>query len=194
MENIRIGLVLLAGASLYVNYLLWKRLKSAEKQNEELSQVRCEEGDLFFKSLNSKEKVIKNHEKEIEVLRNSRDNLRNIISKTQKRYDNIESDYKKLVESNEKLGFEFDKLTISHKKIEKTNTRLYSDFKDKNNELLMMDMAYDELLKDYKIKALDLYFWNLLPRSNRETRRKFLESGKYKVYSLSTGELCFEVV
>ncbi|WP_047394331.1 hypothetical protein [Cetobacterium sp. ZOR0034] len=194
MENIRIGLVLLAGASLYVNYLLWKRLKSAEKQNEESSQVRYEERDLFFKSLNSREITIDNCEKEIKALRNSRDNLRNIISKTQKRFDNLESDYKKLVESNERLGREFDSLAISHKKIAETNEKLYSNFFEKEEELSILDMAYDELMKAYNSNAMDLYFWNLLPKADRETRRRFLKNGKYRVCNLNTGELVFEVV
>lgn len=65
---------------------------------------------------------------------------------------------------------------------------------ESRTDLYNLDWAYDELMKAFNSNALDLYFWNLLPKSDRETRRKFIKNGQYKVYSLEDGRVAFEVI
>ncbi|MGL5639838.1 MAG: hypothetical protein ACRCW7_10980, partial [Cetobacterium sp.] len=92
----------------------------------------------------------------------------------------LKESYDLLQDTKLKLTKEFEQLEKSHKKLEV--------------DLYNLDWAYDELMKCYNSNAMDLYFWNLLPKADRETRRQFLKSGKYRVYNLRTGELSFEVV
>ena len=92
----------------------------------------------------------------------------------------MESQHKTLVRSNSNLIKNFEQIERSHKKLEV--------------DLYNLDWAYDELMKEYNSNALDLYFWNLLPKSDRETRRRFINKGQYKVYRLEDGRVAFEVI
>lgn len=99
---------------------------------------------------------------------------------TNNKFVDVKAAYDSLMDTKIQLVKEFEQIEKSHKKLEA--------------DLYNLDWAYSELMKCYNSNAMDLYFWNLLPKSDREIRRKFIQSGKYKVYNLATGELCFEVI
>lgn len=82
---------------------------------------------------------------------------------------------------------------ISERKIRRVDklTEIRDDIEEKYSNL---EWAYDILTEAYNQNALDLYFWNLLLKADRETRRKFIRTGKYKVYSLENGHVVFEVI
>lgn len=96
---------------------------------------------------------------------------------------------KKIKELEEKC--EFFK-GISERKIKRVDklTEIRDDLEEKYSNL---EWAYDILLEAYNQNALDLHFWNLLLTADRETKRKFIRTGKYKVYSLENGQVVFEV-
>lgn len=106
-------------------------------------------------------------------------------------YETLEKNKnKKIKELEEKC--EFFK-GISERKIRRVDklTEIRDDLEEKYSNL---EWAYDILTEAYNQNALDLYFWNLLLKADRETRRRFINKGQYKVYSLEDGKLAFEVV
>lgn len=106
-------------------------------------------------------------------------------------YENLEKNKnKKLQELEEK--FEFLQ-GVSERKIKRVDklTEIRDDLEEKYRNL---EWAYDILTEAYNQNALDLYFWNLLLKADRETKRKFIRTGKYKVYNLESGQVVFEVI
>lgn len=107
----------------------------------------------------------------------------NILQKNKIKSERLqkERDYKFYLEDEKRLR-------------EENFKALESEYKTLEVDLYNLDWAYDELMKEYNSNALDLYFWNLLPKSDRETRRRFINKGQYKVYRLEDGRVAFEVI
>ncbi|MGL5710279.1 MAG: hypothetical protein ACRCW9_05485 [Cetobacterium sp.] len=198
MENIEFGVTMMLMGSFGLNYFLFKALKRAEEQRDnnhetyidesnrkdaQIHDLRDKEISLYRELQEAYSAIERNKfamdEKEEELLKAE-------MKYTELKYDannnymDIKESYDLLQDTKIQLVKQFEQLEKSHKKLE---TDLYN-----------LDWAYDELMKCYNSNAMDLYFWNLLPRADRETRRQFLKSGKYRVCNLNTGELIFEVV
>ncbi|MGL5745424.1 MAG: hypothetical protein ACRCXX_09785 [Cetobacterium sp.] len=205
MENIEFGVTMMLMGSFGFNYILFKMLKRVEEERDNNRETYTEKSNRLLEKLIQKNTEIcdlKNKEiklyKELEetystIERNkfAMDEKEEELVKAEMKYTALKYDansnfmdlkksYDLLQDTKLKLTKEFEQLEKSHKKLEV--------------DLYNLDWAYDELMKCYNSNAMDLYFWNLLPKADRETRRRFLKNGKYRVCNLNTGELVFEVV
>lgn len=187
MAYINTTLVLGMATSLYINYLFWKRFKVEKEEKKDIVMTKMWESQVFSTTIDSKEKIIKKQEASLKEYRKTNENLKISLDDKIKQYDELEVRYEE-EKKNSKEHFEsyYDQLNNSEK--------FYGMFLKKEEELYNLDWAYDELMKAYNSNALDLYFWNLLRSADRETRRKFIKSGKYRVCSLEDGRVMFEVI
>ncbi|MGL5796949.1 MAG: hypothetical protein ACRCYT_01965 [Cetobacterium sp.] len=136
-----------------------------------------EELDMAYNAMADRDAIIVDKEEKAIISAMEYTKLKNDTDKT---FISLKEKYDLVQVKSIHLMHDLEQLEKSHKKLEA--------------DLYNLDWAYSELMKCYNSNAMDLYFWNLLPKSDREIRRKFIQSGKYKVYNLATGELCFEVI
>ncbi|MGL5376859.1 MAG: hypothetical protein ACRDAT_00950 [Cetobacterium sp.] len=184
MGNIVFGTSFIAFGSLYLNYILFKQLRRVELQRNSNFE------DIVKSEKEHDEKICELNEK-VDFLRGSLGSTQEELLEARKliklnKYDMNDKNLEIISIKLEYEDFKYD-ANKSFGKLEKLHKKLENDFYN-------LDWAYSELMKCYNSNAMDLYFWNLLAKSDRETRRKFIKSGKYKVYNLATGELCFEVI
>ncbi|MGL4864534.1 MAG: YkyA family protein [Cetobacterium sp.] len=181
-------------ASLYGNYVLRKGIKGITEIAKKDSKEYEKKIDDLDEILEKKDEIIKKQENGLKEYRKTNESLKNMLEDKQEECVELKTSYELEKETREKY---FNKY---HEFFEKYNTQLnnnevlFEDFKKKEIELYNLDWAYDELMKAYNSNVLDLYFWNLLPKADRETRRRFINKGQYKVYSLEDGRLAFEVI
>lgn len=175
MENTL--LLIIAGFSLGYNILQKNKIKSERLQKERDYKFYLEDEKRLREENLKLSKEATKDEKEINSLKTELEELKHVASVN---FKALESQHKTLVRSNSNLIKNFEQIERSHKKLEV--------------DLYNLDWAYDELMKAYNSNALDLYFWNLLPKSDRETRRRFINKGQYKVYRLEDGRVAFEVI
>ncbi|MGL5316080.1 MAG: hypothetical protein ACRC92_22680, partial [Peptostreptococcaceae bacterium] len=197
-ENIEFGVTMMLMGSFGLNYILFKMLKRVEEERDNNHETYIDESnrkDAQIHGLKDNEISLYRELKEaystIERNELAMDEKEEELVKAEMKYTalkyyansnfmDLKESYDLLQDTKLELTKEFEQLEKSHKKLE---TNLYN-----------LDWAYDELMKCYNSNAMDLYFWNLLPKADRETRRRFLKNGKYRVCNLNTGELVFEVV
>ncbi len=194
MVKISIALWLGMIASLYGNYVLRKGIKDIMEIGKKESKKYKKEIDNITQTLEKKDEIIKKQENGLWIQGLKNETLKNLLEDKQEQCVELKASYefekKKREEYFDKYNKFFGKFNIQLN----NNEVLFEDFKNKEIELYNLDWAYDELMKAYNSNALDLCFWNLLPKADRETRRKFTKTGKYRVYSLEDGRLAFEVV
>lgn len=194
MVKVSIALGLGMIASLYGNYVLRKGIKGITEIAKKDSKEYEKKIDDLDEILEKKDEIIKKQENGLKEYRKTNESLKNMLEDKQEECVELKTSYELEKETREKY---FNKY---HEFFEKYNTQLnnnevlFEDFKKKEIELYNLDWAYDELMKAYNSNVLDLYFWNLLPKADRETRRRFINKGQYKVYSLEDGRLAFEVI
>lgn len=194
MVKISIALGLGLVASLYGNYIYRKCVKDIIKIGKRDTEKYKKEIEHINRTLEKKDEIIKKQENSLKEYRDKNRSLKKLLEDKQDECGEFKARYnfekKKRIEFFDKYHEFFGKYTTQLN----NNEVLFEDFKKKEIELYNLDWAYDELMKAYNSNALDLYFWNLLPKADRETRRRFINKGQYKVYSLEDGRLAFEVV
>lgn len=198
-------LIILAGFSIGYNIYQKNKIKSERLQKERDYKFYLEdEKRLRTENLKLSKEATKD-EKEINSLKIELSEAHKIIENNKSTMDGREQDFIELEMRYEELKHEasenFKALVSEHKSLVESNSNLIKNFEniEKSHKKLEVDLynldwAYDELLKAFNSNALDLYFWNLLPKSDRETRRRFINKGQYRVHSLEDGRVAFEVI
>ena len=190
--SIVLGLGLIA--SLYGNYVLRKGIKGITEIAKKDSKEYEKKIDDLDETLEKKDEIIKKQENGLKEYRKTNENLKILLEDNEKQYNEIKVSYEEEKKKSKKYLDKYHEFYGKYNTQLNNNEVLFEDFKKKEIELYNLDWAYDELMKAYNSNALDLYFWNLLPKADRETRRRFINKGQYKVYSLEDGRLAFEVV
>lgn len=205
MENIEFGVTMMLMGSFGLNYILFKMLKRVQEERDNNCESYVDESNKRLRNLILKDidirdlkdkvnqlyKELEDAYEDIERNKFAMDEKEEELVKAEMKYTELKYDannnYMNLKEKYDLVQVRSIHLTKEFEQLEKSHKKLEVD-------LYNLDWAYDELMKCYNSNAMDLYFWNLLPRADRETRRQFLKNGKYRVCNLSTGELVFEVV
>ncbi|MGL5856222.1 MAG: hypothetical protein ACRCYA_13405 [Cetobacterium sp.] len=190
--SIALGLGLIA--SLYANYLLRKSIKNIVEIAKKDAKKYEKEIDDLNRTLEKKDEIIKKQDNELKEHRKTNARLEKLLDNEKEQHGDLKVIYEKEKDKSKKYLKKYHEFFVKHGTQLKNNELLFENFKKKEIELYNLDWAYDELMKAYNSNALDLYFWNLLPKADRETRRRFINKGQYKVYSLEDGKLAFEVV
>lgn len=194
MVKISIALGLGLVTSLYGNYIYRKCVKDIIKIGKRDTEKYKKEIEHINGTLEKKDEIIKKQDNALKEYRKTNENLKTLLDDNEKQYNEIKVSYEDEKKKSEKYLDKYHEFYGKYNTQLNNNEVLFEDFKKKEIELYNLDWAYDELMKAYNSNALDLYFWNLLPKADRETRRRFINKGKYKVYSLEDGRLAFEVV
>lgn len=194
MVKISIALGLGLVASLYGNYIYRKCVKDIIELSKRDSKKYKKEIEDINGTLEKKDEIIKKQDNALKEYRKTNENLKILLDDNKKQYENLKVSHEEETKKSKKYLGKYYEFYNKYNTQLNNNEGLVESFKKKEIELYNLDWAYDELMKAYNSNALDLYFWNLLPKADRETRRRFINKGQYKVYSLEDGRLAFEVV
>lgn len=194
MVKISIALGLGLMASLYGNYIYRKCVNDLIEISKRDTKKYKQEIEDINGTLEKKDGIIKKQDNALKEYRKTNENLKILLDDNKKQYENLKVSHEGETKKSKKYLGKYYEFYNKYNTQLNNNEGLVEYFKKKEIELYNLDWAYDELMKAYNSNALDLYFWNLLPKADRETRRRFINKGQYKVYSLEDGRLAFEVV
>ena len=194
MVKISIALGLGLMASLYGNYIYRKCVNDLIEISKRDTKKYKQEIEDINGTLEKKDGIIKKQDNALKEYRKTNENLKILLDDNKKQYENLKVSHEEETKKSKKYLGKYYEFYNKYNTQLNNNEGLVEYFKKKEIELYNLDWAYDELMKAYNSNALDLYFWNLLPKADRETRRRFINKRQYKVYSLEDGRLAFEVV
>ncbi|MEG0235496.1 MAG: hypothetical protein RR523_01690 [Cetobacterium sp.] len=155
------------------------KLRKAHKQIE---YYKSGEKTFFYK-LNEKKKTIDTLKTDIEYFNEDVIELKN-------RVKDITCNNRVLISANSLLELknkEFGDIVKKYRKNKDRNITLMKNDSLKIIELEkskhIVELAYNELLFDWRKQNNEIWMWRSIPRSNRYTRRAFIETGKYMIYN-----------
>lgn len=158
------------------------KLRKAHKQIE---YYESGEDTLLYK-LNEKKKTIDTLKTDIEYFNEDVIELKNRVKDMACNNRVLVSANFLLELKNRELG---DTIKTYRKNKDRNITLMKKDFLkmvelEKTKDIL--ELAYNELLFDWRKQYNEIWMWKSIPRSNRQTRRAFIETGKYMVYNPRT--------
>lgn len=158
------------------------KLRNAHKQIEYYKSGE----ETFLYKLNEKKKTISSLKADIEYFNEDVIELKN-------RVKDIECNNRTLVSANLFLELKNRELGDAIKTYRKNKDRNITLMKKDTLKIIelekskdILELAYNELLFDWGKQYNEIWMWRSIPRSNRHTRREFLETGKYMVYNPRT--------
>lgn len=155
------------------------KLRNAHKQIEYYKSGE----ETFLYKLNEKKKTIDSLKEDIEYFNEDVIELKN-------RVKDIECNNRTLVSANLLLELKNRELGDAIKTYRKNKDRNITLMKkdalkiielEKSKDIL--ELAYNELLFDWAKKHDEILMWRSIPRSNKKTRRAFIETGRFMIYN-----------
>lgn len=155
------------------------KLRKAHKQIEYYKSGE----QTFLYKLNEKKKTIDTLKTDIEYFNEDVIELKNRVKDMACNNRVLVSANFLLELKNRELG---DTIKTYRKNKDRNITLMKKDFLkmiefEKTKDIL--ELAYNELLFDWAKKHDEILMWRSIPRSNRQTRRAFIETGRFMIYN-----------